>query len=127
MRSYMERRLTMASTPIIRYYDHLRFVYEVETRMRELRRSNQGEGQGGDNKTQQPQKDAAPGESKQSPVHKDGTRVDPPQQSVSPALNDTNDLLEASLTSQGTSRAFRRLQTGTTGTALRERSTVWTA
>ena len=117
----------MASTPIIRYYDHLRFVYEVETRMRELRRSNQGEGQGGDNKTQQQQKDAAPGESKQAPVHKDGTRVDPPQQSVSPALNDTNDLLEASLTSQGTSRAFRRLQTGTTGTALRERSTVWTA
>src|ERR1035438_6957814 len=64
MRSFMERRLTMASTPIIRYYDHLRFVYEVETRMRELRRSNQGEGQGGDNKTQQQQKDAAPGESR---------------------------------------------------------------
>ena len=127
MRSFMERRLTMASTPIIRYYDHLRFVYEVETRMRELRRSNQGEGQGGDNKTQQQPKNTAPGESKQAPVHKDGTRVDPPQQSVSPALNDTNDLLEASLTSQGTSRAFRRLQTGTTGTALRERSTVWTA
>src|SRR5208282_6066241 len=28
VRSFMERRLTMASTPIIRYYDHLRFVYE---------------------------------------------------------------------------------------------------
>ena len=30
VRSFMERRLTMASTPIIRYYDHLRLVYEVE-------------------------------------------------------------------------------------------------
>ena len=29
VRSFMERRLTMASTPIVRYYDHLRFVYEV--------------------------------------------------------------------------------------------------
>ena len=34
VRSFMERRLTMASTPIIRYYDHLRFVYEVQSRMR---------------------------------------------------------------------------------------------
>ena len=28
---FMERRLTMASTPIIRYYDHLRLVYEVQS------------------------------------------------------------------------------------------------
>src|ERR1017187_8298650 len=78
VRSFMERRLTMASTPIIRYYDHLRFVYEVETRMRELRRSTQGEGQGGGENNNQPkQKDTPPGESKQAPVHKDGgTRVD---------------------------------------------------
>ena len=38
VRSFMERRLTMASTPIIRYYDHLRLVYEVESTMREMRR-----------------------------------------------------------------------------------------
>jgi len=44
VRSFMERRLTMASTPIVRYYDHLRLVYEVESRMRELRRTTQGEG-----------------------------------------------------------------------------------
>ena len=89
VRSFMERRLTMASTPIIRYYDHLRFVYEVESRMRELRRTTQGEGQGEDNDNQQKPKDAAPaspGESKQNPGHKDGgSRVDPPQQSGNPA------------------------------------------
>jgi hypothetical protein len=42
VRSFMERRLTMASTPIIRYYDHLRLVYEVESRMRELRGTGEG-------------------------------------------------------------------------------------
>jgi hypothetical protein len=132
LRSLVERRLTMASTPIVRYYDHLRFVYEVESRMRELRRTTQGEGK--DNDTQQKPKDAAPatpGESKQgpgqTPGHKDGgTRVDPPQQSVNPA-NDPNDLLETSLTFTGPAHAFRRLQNSTTGMALRERSTVWTA
>ncbi len=45
VRSFMERRLTMASTPIIRYYDHLRLVYEVESRMREIRQNNQGKQQ----------------------------------------------------------------------------------
>ena len=39
VRSFMERRLTTASVPIVRYYDHLRFVYEVESSMRELRRT----------------------------------------------------------------------------------------
>ena len=46
VRSFMERRLTVASTPIIRYYDHMRLVYEVQTRMRELRRTTEGGVQG---------------------------------------------------------------------------------
>ncbi|HSM78976.1 MAG TPA: zf-HC2 domain-containing protein, partial [Bryobacteraceae bacterium] len=85
VRSYMERRLAMASTPIIRYYDHLRLVYEVETRMRELRQNTQGEGK------QQP---TAPGESRQTPRKDGGSRVDPPQQSGTPALIDSTDYLE---------------------------------
>ncbi len=121
VRSFMERRLTMASTPIIRYYDHLRFVYEVESRMRELRRATQGEGQGEDNR--QKPKDTPPGESKQAPGHKDGgSRVDPPQQSVSPALNDSTDFLETSLTFQE-----RPAHSGGSAKEIRERSTVWTA
>ena len=85
VRSFVERRVTMASTPIVRYYDHLRFVYEVETRMRELRRT-----EGQDSNQQQPRQQA-PGESKQTPGRKDGgSRVDPPQQSVTPTLNDVN-------------------------------------
>ena len=127
VRSFMERRLTMASTPIIRYYDHLRFVYEVESQMRELRRATLGEGQGegggGENNDRQKPKDTAPGESRQTPVRKDGgSRMDPPQQSVDPALNDSIDFLETSLTFQA-----QPALSGGSATALRERSTSWTA
>jgi hypothetical protein len=133
VRSFMERRLTMASVPIVRYYDHLRFVYEVESRMRELRRGGEGEGQGTDNGGQQKKDDTAPGESKQTPGHKDGgsRMAPPPQQSgkptTGPVQDDSSGYLETSLTFDGTSRAFRRLQNGTTGIAASERSTVWTA
>jgi hypothetical protein len=127
VRSFVERRVTMASTPIVRYYDHLRFVYEVESRMREMRRTSE------DGSTQPRPKDSAPGESKQNPGRKDGgSRVDPPQQSVSPTINDATDLLESSLTFPvlpGTS--FRRqegpAQSGGSVLEVRERSTSWTA
>jgi hypothetical protein len=138
VRSFMERRLTMASTPIIRYYDHLRLVYEVESRMRELKRATQGEGQGGD--SQPKQKDAAPaapGESKQTPNHKDGgSRVDPPQESVNPAANEFNDVLETSLKDQERSTTPATTtrhwgpgpaHSGGSAMELRERSTKWTA
>jgi hypothetical protein len=127
IRSFMERRITMASTPIIRYYDHLRFVYEVESRMRELRRTSENE----DSNQQRP-KQPAPGESKQNPGRKDGgSRVDPPQQSVNPAIDDSTDLLESSLTfpALGSPSAIQVRPAPSGGSALevRERSTLWTA
>jgi hypothetical protein len=142
-RSFVERRLTMASTPIIRYYDHMRLVYEVQNRMRELRRSTEGEGgkQGEGEDNRQKQQNYAPGESQQQiPQHKDGgTRVDPPQQSVSPAVeptfNDT-DFFEASTTLQPRSFtpaamtdrwALESAHSGGSSKERRERSTVWTA
>src|SRR5215469_10040638 len=88
LKMYMERQFTTASTPIIRYYDHLRFVYEVQSRMRELRRSTQTGSQTPDQNQKK-----IPGESKQN--QKDGgSKVDPPQQSGTPILND---YLETSL------------------------------
>jgi hypothetical protein len=128
VRSFMERRLTMASTPIIRYYDHLRFVYEVESTMRQLRRTTEGtEGtappQGPESDKQQKPQDNPPGESKQTPGHKDGgSRLDPPQESVTPAANDSDEYLETSLKLQA-----QPAHSGGSATALRERSTVWTA
>jgi hypothetical protein len=139
VRSFVERRVTMASTPIVRYYDHLRFVYEVETRMRELRRTETQ-----DNNQQQPRQQA-PGESKQNPGqnpgHKDGgSRVDPPQQSVTPAFDDVNDLevndldssdlMESSLTLPalpGDAAQARSAHSRGSALEIRERSTVWTA
>jgi hypothetical protein len=128
VRSFVERRVTMASTPIIRYYDHLRFVYEVETRMRELRRTTES-----NDTTPQVPKQSAPGESKQTPGHKDGgSRVDPPQQSVNPTMNDLIDPLEASLTFPllpGASLMGQEGPAHSGGSSLevRERSTKWTA
>jgi hypothetical protein len=122
IRSFMERRVTMASTPIIRYYDHLRFVYEVETRMRELRRTSEN-----DDSNQPAQKNAAPGESKQAPTRKDGgSRVDPPQQSVTPAPID-GEILESSLTFPALDLQGRPAHSGGSALDLRERSTRWTA
>jgi len=139
IRSIVERRLTTASTPIIRYYDHLRFVYEVESRMRELRRTSEGqsgEGRSGESKS----KDTAPsgsGESKKTPAMKDdGSRMDPPQQSIGTGQGPTSkpekggarvqssnsDFFEASLTFQE-----QPAHSGGSAMAVRERSTVWTA
>jgi len=135
VRSFMERRLTMASTPIIRYYDHLRLVYEVESRMREIRQNNQGKQQ------QQQTQPATPGESKQNLNRKDGgSRVDPPQQSGAPSLKDF-DYWETSVTqhdrpmhSEGSSEPGNPPQTLRAvledpefDMAIREGSTIWIA
>ncbi|HEY1986809.1 MAG TPA: zf-HC2 domain-containing protein [Terracidiphilus sp.] len=119
VRSFMERRLTMASTPIIRYYDHLRFVYEVQSRMRELRRTTQNDGDSQNNQKKQP---SGPGESKQNPSHKDGgSRVDPPQQSGNPTSLDSLEYLETSLSLD------RPAHSGGSAIARGGRSTEWTA
>ncbi|MFZ0301928.1 MAG: zf-HC2 domain-containing protein [Terracidiphilus sp.] len=94
IRAYMERQFTVASVPIIRYYDHLRFVYEVESKMRELR-NNATQGQETPTEQPQPSQPAAPGESKQVPNHKDGgSRIDPPQQSIEPAVPSSGEIIE---------------------------------
>jgi hypothetical protein len=136
VRSIMERRLTMASTPIIRYYDHSRLVREVQMKMQELRPATQGEGEENRAKPQEP----APGETKQAPGHqKSGVPADSPQQSASPAaaptLNDT-EFMETSLTFQGRSftpaaKNWRRGPESAHSVGftkeIGERSTVWTA
>ncbi len=139
MRSLLERQFTVASTPIIRYYDHLRVVYEFQSRMRELRRNSEGESGEQQRKNSEP---AVPGESKQTAPRKDGgSRVDPPQQSGTPTMKDSSEYLETSLTlkdrpshSGGSMLSVLRFQrqkyaVGNSGStsAIRERSTRWTA
>jgi hypothetical protein len=124
VRSVMERQLNMASTPIIRYYDHSRFVYEVETTVRLIRRASESQQ---DNDHQQKPNDTTPGESNQNPGQKDGSSLAAaPQQSdnpdFGPAPSNSNNLLETSLTVQA-----RPALSGGSAKALRERSTRWTA
>jgi hypothetical protein len=93
VRSMLEKRIMTASTPIVRYYDHLRFVYEVESRMRELRQSTESE--------QQSQPKSQPSGDGVS-HHKDGgSKLNPsdaPQQTVNPpAPLWGGDILEAKL------------------------------
>jgi len=128
MRSIVERQLTMASTPIIRYYDNSRLAYEVQTTIRELRQTTgvgeQGEGE--DNR--QKPLDLAPGESKQVPGSRN-PRTNPPQQSDNlaagpaalPAINNS-DFLETSLMSQ-----LRPAHSGGSRREIWERSTRWIA
>ena len=80
VRSALEKRIMTASTPIVRYYDHLRFVYEVESRMKELRRSS-------DAQDQNRQKAQPTGGEGQSNRKDGGSKLDPkdaPQQTVNP-------------------------------------------
>jgi hypothetical protein len=101
VRSFMERQLTMASVPIVRYYDHLQFVYEVESSVQELRGDSKGEGNGEQRKETQP---VTPGETRQNPGQIP-SHENPPQQSGNPAVGraggETNELLESSLVFQG--------------------------
>jgi hypothetical protein len=143
VRSYMERQLTMASVPIVRYYDHLRFVYEVESRVRALRgqADSQGNGETQPDETQP----VTPGETRQNPGQSPGRndgglRVDPRQErdkpAMEPAADPAGDFVEASLRLQNKTltplTVFRRWGHGSVqsgGSALRvwERSRVWIA
>jgi hypothetical protein len=132
LRMYAVRQFTTASTPIIRYYDHLRFVYEVQSRMRELRRTTQNSSTPDQNQ----KKPAGPGESQQTPKQKDGgSRIDPPSLSGAPMIvNDSTDYLETSLTNEQIQR-YRNHETfgpanqsaHSGGSAARGRGTVWIA
>lgn len=122
-RSYLERRLTMASTPVIRYYDHSRLVYEVESRVRELRRAIQSQ----DDSLASPD-DSAPGEAMEIPGRMHGyTRQDSPQQSNNPARNRSRDALQSSLTLTSLFAHHRPAHSGGSAISVRERSKQWTA
>jgi hypothetical protein len=100
LRSVVERRIMTASTPIIRYYDHLRFVYEVESRMRELRRSTETERQAQPS-TSTPNR-SQPSSGDGETHRKDGgSKLNPneaPQQTVNPPISLWGgDTLEAEL------------------------------
>jgi hypothetical protein len=122
VRAYVERQVTMASVPFVRYYDHLRFVYEVQTRVRELR----GEGGSDDNGVERKQEQPKPGETKQNPGGKNGGLRADPQPPMDPAAGPADDLIESSLEPEmePTAPATERFDAARQPC---ERSTVWIA
>jgi len=78
IRAVVTRHIVTASIPLIRYYDHLRFMYEVESSMRQVRSGPS------ESESQTPKaRPSAPGESKDNGGGKNGgSRVDPPQRSA---------------------------------------------
>ena len=122
-RSFLERRLTMASTPVIRYYDHSRFVYEVQSKVREMRRATQSE----DSNQQKPSQ-VSPGQSKQTPSRIHGRAPENSlQQSGNQPAQIPPQILQTSLRFQRSAPAFRRLQKNTSEAELEKRSTLWIA
>lgn len=129
MRSVMERKLTMASTPIVRYYDHLRLVYEVQSTVRELRRDAEDSGQGVNTNQQQP-KDGKAGESKTNPGHKSSFVEGIPQEAnalTGPKSRAADELIASDREVGRQTGAYRWLHEDGTRTEARERSMVWTA
>ncbi|HEV2133031.1 MAG TPA: anti-sigma factor [Terracidiphilus sp.] len=134
VRSLLTRRIVTASIPLIRYYDHLRFLYQVESSMRQGRT---GEGQS--EAAPKPVQPAGPGESKKSSGKSGGSHVEPPVRSgthdVYPASSSAGYLLDTSLRVKdgqilpaATERpGTRHAHSGGSTTRARERSRLWTA
>lgn len=88
VRSQLEKRIATASTPIIRYYDHLRFVYEMESTMRQIRQSREADQQSQPSANPKGQQDSSP--NGQTRRKDGGSNLDPkdaPQQTVNPPEN----------------------------------------
>ncbi|MGC9157480.1 MAG: anti-sigma factor family protein [Terracidiphilus sp.] len=137
-RSYLERQLSMASTPIIRYYDHLRLVYEMQTTMRDLRRGAESRNRDGENRRNS--STPASHESGRGPKHKvGGSRVHSRQPAILPANSPApgpSDFFEALLKFGNRSstsaaevcpRGPESAHSGGSQKELQERSTAWTA
>jgi hypothetical protein len=118
VRSYVERQLAEASVPIIRYYDHLQLVNQVQSTVREIKRTQQSTGAG---EAGSPEKSAQPAGTGAARGNGKSRRTNPAQQVAAPAA----------ATSQGKMEALLRLdsepeQMGSS-TLEGERSKLWIA
>ncbi len=101
MRAALERRIATASTPVVRYYDHLRLLYEIESRVHEMQQHSTDSSP-----------TAQPGKSGQLLP---GDHADPhtaPQQTVNPPLLiESEDPVEATLQPGPETRSATESQT----------------
>jgi len=134
VRSFVARRVAMASIPIIRYYDHLVFLYQVESRIRGMQGNPEGENQNPQS-TQPAASGVSKGNSGQKSGSKDGgSRVSPPRRSIAPMGDVVGNYVETSLQlsnrpSNPAAKLRRLMPAHSSGSARaqRERSMTWTA
>ncbi len=103
MSSNLDKQFHMASARVVRYYDNLRFVYEMEARVRELRRDNDLETAPPADKQDQP----APSGTPQDGGQKNGGKSQAPSNSGQTSAQLWGEKVEASLGgSMGESQIF---------------------
>jgi len=90
LRSNIERQVYAASTPVVRYYDHLRIVYEVESKVRQYRRSEEEKKPSTNEETPQaqPSPNQQPGSADQKPGTNGPSKLDTPREFVSGELTE---------------------------------------
>ena len=81
LRSNLSRQIINSKAGVVRYYDNLRFVYEMEAKMRELRRATESEepAQESKPKSQTTPPSTAPQAAPQGSAHKNGGKSESPR------------------------------------------------
>jgi Putative zinc-finger len=97
LRGTLERQFATASRPVIRYYDHLRFVYEFQAQYREFRRSEEQGDSGQPQKEQQQQTNHGGSAKKNGVPGKDGGRLNEPPRILRPAPVIAGHMMEVKL------------------------------
>ncbi len=83
--SNLERQFYTAKAPVVRYYENLRVVYEVESRMHELRRTTETEERKPAPQPEQQQKPATPNDNGGS-ARKNGGKSESPRTAGPPTI-----------------------------------------
>jgi len=118
LRSLVERRVMAASTPIVRYYDHMRLVDQVQERMRDMRHEDELQ-----------QREAAPTEKQES---QPGQTLHTEPRMVAPEATDLRASVEIPVVAAEILRVMTAQSSGTAhsgGDARSDwaRSVAWTA
>jgi hypothetical protein len=81
LRTNLTRQIINSKAGVVRYYDNLRFVYEMEAKMRELRRAAESEAPPEETKPKQQQKTPSgdPPATPQGSAHKNGGKSESPR------------------------------------------------
>jgi hypothetical protein len=120
VRSYMERHITAASTPIVRLYDHMRESYEVDSKVRVIEKTTE--------RITAPLKQAVPQQDEQQeskPVPKGGAHLQTPSERNNTPKNERSSVKEIRL--QHSLQSELHIPQSPALFSTRERKSPWNA